>query len=160
MQTIQKLLDNKCNVEVQMIGPEDTVFDAVTRMVELRIGALLVSENNVIVGIISRLAKIWRGAAVAGIATNAAINVRWRRLTAIGIMLIGNIRFRRCRQNDVALKLRRLTQLAASRCFGLIFLRLLFLVVLFVRFGLSRLRLHLLLQSTDLAAQQLLTDAQ
>lgn len=53
MQTIQELLDNKGNVEVQMIGPDDTVFDAVTRMVELRIGALLVSENNVIVGIMS-----------------------------------------------------------------------------------------------------------
>ncbi|RKZ13255.1 hypothetical protein DRQ50_10725 [bacterium] len=53
MQTIKELLDFKGTGEVQMVGPEDTVFDAVTRMVEMNIGAVLVSENNVIVGIIS-----------------------------------------------------------------------------------------------------------
>jgi CBS domain-containing protein len=53
MQKIQELLDSKGEAEVQMVSPDDTVFDAVTRMVELRIGALLVWENNVIVGIIT-----------------------------------------------------------------------------------------------------------
>ena len=50
MQNIQELLEFKGTSEVQMVGPNDTVFDAVTRMVELNIGAVLVEENNVIEG--------------------------------------------------------------------------------------------------------------
>lgn len=53
MQTIQELLEFKGTREVQMVEPNDTVFEAVTRMVELNIGAVLVAENNVIVGIVS-----------------------------------------------------------------------------------------------------------
>ena len=53
MKIIKELLEQKGDVQVQMVSPNDTVFDAVTRMVELNIGAVLVSENNVIVGIVS-----------------------------------------------------------------------------------------------------------
>ena len=47
MKSIQELLDAKGSGEVHCIGPDDTVFDAVTRMVELRVGALLVLEIQV-----------------------------------------------------------------------------------------------------------------
>ena len=53
MKFIKELLEEKGEVEVQMVSPDDTVFQAVARMVELNIGAVLVSENNVIVGIIT-----------------------------------------------------------------------------------------------------------
>ena len=43
MKFIKELLEQKGDVQVQMVSPNDTVFEAVTRMVELNIGAVLVS---------------------------------------------------------------------------------------------------------------------
>jgi len=53
MTVIRELLDEKKNSEVFTVGPGDSVFAAVTRMVENNIGAILVIENNVIQGIMS-----------------------------------------------------------------------------------------------------------
>ena len=53
MKTIKELLEAKGSTTVQTIGPEETVFTAVTRMVEHNIGAILVIENNVIKGILT-----------------------------------------------------------------------------------------------------------
>jgi CBS domain-containing protein len=53
MKFIHELLEHKSTDQVHTVEPNDTVFDAVTRMVEMNIGAVLVCENNVIVGIIS-----------------------------------------------------------------------------------------------------------
>ncbi len=53
MRTIKDLLEAKGHGPVHTIGPNDTLFDAVTRMVDMKIGAVLVVENNVIRGIIS-----------------------------------------------------------------------------------------------------------
>ena len=53
MQTIRELLEAKGQGPIHTIGSEDTLFDAVTRMVDMNIGAVLVVDNNVIKGIIS-----------------------------------------------------------------------------------------------------------
>ncbi len=53
MTTIKELLDEKNNSDVFTIDPGKSVFDAVTRMVENNIGAILVIENNVIQGIMT-----------------------------------------------------------------------------------------------------------
>ena len=53
MKTIKELLANKDQGTVHTIGQEDTVFVAVTRMVEMNIGALLVTEGKDIKGIMT-----------------------------------------------------------------------------------------------------------
>ncbi len=53
MKTIKELLELKGQGTVHTVEPNDTVFTAVTRMVEMNIGALLVTENNGIKGIIT-----------------------------------------------------------------------------------------------------------
>jgi CBS domain-containing protein len=53
MTAIKDLLDEKNTSDVFTIGPRDSVFDAVTRMVENNIGAILVIENSVIQGIMT-----------------------------------------------------------------------------------------------------------
>ncbi len=53
MKTIKELLEYKGQETVHTIEPDDTVFVAVTRMVEMNIGALLVTEDAGIKGIIS-----------------------------------------------------------------------------------------------------------
>jgi CBS domain-containing protein len=53
MKKIQELLDAKGNGPVHHIGPDATVFDAVTRMVELKVGALLVTEGDDVKGIVT-----------------------------------------------------------------------------------------------------------
>ncbi len=53
MRTISELLESKGSNPVHTIAPNDTLFDAVTRMVDMKIGAILVVENNTIKGIIS-----------------------------------------------------------------------------------------------------------
>ncbi len=53
MRTIQELLASRENSEVHTISPNDTLFDAVTRMVDKNIGSVLVVEDNTIKGIIS-----------------------------------------------------------------------------------------------------------
>ena len=53
MRTITELLKAKGDSPVQTIAPDHTVFQAVTRMVEMRIGAVLVVEDNTIKGIIT-----------------------------------------------------------------------------------------------------------
>lgn len=50
---IKELLDAKGDRPLISIGPGDTVFDAVTRMVENNVGAILVMEEQRICGIMS-----------------------------------------------------------------------------------------------------------
>jgi len=52
MKTVQQLLDRKGR-DVVTIGPEASVFDALTLMAEKGIGALLVTESDKPVGLIS-----------------------------------------------------------------------------------------------------------
>jgi CBS domain-containing protein len=51
-ETIQQILRNKDGV-IWSIAPDDTVYDAIAEMAERRVGALLVIENQALVGIIS-----------------------------------------------------------------------------------------------------------
>ena len=53
MKTIKELLEYKGQGTVHTVEPEDTVFVAVTRMVEMNIGALLVTEGKDIKGIMT-----------------------------------------------------------------------------------------------------------
>ena len=53
MRTILELLESKGNGPVHTIAPNDTLFDAVTTMVDLKIGAVLVVEDNIIKGIVT-----------------------------------------------------------------------------------------------------------
>ena len=53
MKTIKELLDYKGQGAVHTVEPDDTVFTAVTRMVEMNIGALLVTEGEGIKGIMT-----------------------------------------------------------------------------------------------------------
>ena len=50
MKTAEEILKEK-EQELICIGPEATVFEAVSVMVENKIGAILIKENNVITGI-------------------------------------------------------------------------------------------------------------
>ena len=50
--TISEILSNKGN-SVWTISPDATVFEAILMMAEKNVGALLVTENNKLVGIIS-----------------------------------------------------------------------------------------------------------
>jgi len=53
MKTIKELLNHKGQGTVHTIEPDNTVFVAVTRMVEMNIGALLVTEGKDIKGIMT-----------------------------------------------------------------------------------------------------------
>jgi CBS domain-containing protein len=53
MHTIRTILKNKNSDEVWSVTPEDTVLEAIKRMAQLRIGALLVMEGERLVGILS-----------------------------------------------------------------------------------------------------------
>lgn len=53
MRTIKDLLDSKPHSEVFQISPDAMVFDAVTRMVEKNIGAVLVTRDDAIQGIMT-----------------------------------------------------------------------------------------------------------
>ena len=52
METVKEILNRKGSV-VWTIGPEETVFDAIRRMDEYRVGALMVVEGEKLVGIIT-----------------------------------------------------------------------------------------------------------
>jgi len=53
MKTIKELLDAKGDRPIHSVGPDDTVFVAVTKMVEMNIGAMLVMEGKKIKGIMT-----------------------------------------------------------------------------------------------------------
>ncbi len=53
MKTIKDLLDCKTPCTVHSIGPEETVFTAVARMVEMNIGAILIIKAGSIKGIMT-----------------------------------------------------------------------------------------------------------
>ncbi len=53
MRTIKEILESREQNKVHTIGPNDTLFDAVTRMVDMNIGAILVVEGDSIKGIFS-----------------------------------------------------------------------------------------------------------
>lgn len=52
MQTVKQLL-NKKGHDVESIHPDDSVFDAIQKMADKEIGALLVMDNNKPVGIVT-----------------------------------------------------------------------------------------------------------
>jgi signal-transduction protein with cAMP-binding, CBS, and nucleotidyltransferase domain len=53
MKTIKELLECKAQGIVHSIGPDETVFTAVTRMVEMNIGAILIIKAGSIKGIMT-----------------------------------------------------------------------------------------------------------
>ena len=53
MGTVAAILESKSDRSVHRIGPDDTVFDAVQRMKQHNIGALLVTEGDELVGLIT-----------------------------------------------------------------------------------------------------------
>ena len=53
MGTVAAILESKSDRLVHRIGPDDTVFDAVQRMKQHNIGALLVTEGDQLVGLIT-----------------------------------------------------------------------------------------------------------
>ncbi len=53
MKSIQELLDAKGDSPVHCVEPSASVFEAVTRMVDLRVGALIVREEGVVKGIVT-----------------------------------------------------------------------------------------------------------
>ncbi|MGB3052548.1 MAG: CBS domain-containing protein [Polyangiales bacterium] len=52
MTTVTQLLDHKGH-DIQAIAPEDTVYDAIKRMADLDIGALVVIDGEKVVGLIT-----------------------------------------------------------------------------------------------------------
>ncbi|NNE20914.1 MAG: CBS domain-containing protein, partial [Myxococcales bacterium] len=52
MTTVAQLLDHKGN-DIQAVSPDDTVYDAIKRMSDLDIGALVVIEGEKVVGLIT-----------------------------------------------------------------------------------------------------------
>ncbi len=52
MQSVKQILEGKGN-DVHSVTPNDTVLTAIKRMAELGVGALVVLENNKLVGILS-----------------------------------------------------------------------------------------------------------
>ena len=53
MKTIKELLEAKGEGPIYSVGPDDSVFDAVTAMVENRVGAMLVKDGEAIAGIVT-----------------------------------------------------------------------------------------------------------
>ena len=53
MTVVADLLKSKGDVTVHSIGPDDSVFDALERMADKGIGALLVMQGDAIVGIVT-----------------------------------------------------------------------------------------------------------
>lgn len=53
MNTVAGLLQDKGNPPVQSIGPDDMVLDAIRRMAERNIGALVVMRDDAVVGIVT-----------------------------------------------------------------------------------------------------------
>ena len=53
MQTVRELLAEKNNRSVVYVGPDDTVFEAVTRMVRANVGAILVMDGGRVRGIMT-----------------------------------------------------------------------------------------------------------
>lgn len=53
MKTVRELLQHKGKGPIHTIGPKDSVFNAVTRMVENNVGAILVTEHDKILGIMT-----------------------------------------------------------------------------------------------------------
>ena len=52
MQSVKQMLEGKGN-DVHSVKPDDTVLTAIKRMAELGVGALVVLENNKLIGILS-----------------------------------------------------------------------------------------------------------
>jgi CBS domain-containing protein len=53
MKTIKELLNDKGDRPIHSVEPDDTVFTAVSKMVEMNIGAMLVMEGSQIKGIMT-----------------------------------------------------------------------------------------------------------
>lgn len=53
MQTVRELLISKGNRPLVFVGPDDTVFEAVTRMVRANVGAILVMDDRRLRGIMT-----------------------------------------------------------------------------------------------------------
>jgi len=53
MKTVAQTLAAKAHAEIHSISPDATVFEAITRMAEKNVGALIVQELDQLVGIVS-----------------------------------------------------------------------------------------------------------
>lgn len=53
MTTVAQVIQNKLNQEIYTISPESTVLEAITLMANKGIGAVIVTENNKVIGILS-----------------------------------------------------------------------------------------------------------
>ena len=53
MHTVRELLAEKSHRALVYVGPDDTVFEAVTRMVHANVGAILVMDGNRVRGIMT-----------------------------------------------------------------------------------------------------------
>lgn len=53
MKSVAQILKSKADHAVHTIGPEASVYEAIAMMAELNIGALVVLENDAVVGIIT-----------------------------------------------------------------------------------------------------------
>ena len=85
MGTVAAILQSKSDTAVHRIGPDDTVFDAVQQMEQHNIGALLVTEGDQVVGIVTErdyarkvalLSRASKDTPVRDIMTSAVMAVR------------------------------------------------------------------------------------
>jgi CBS domain-containing protein len=85
MGTVSTILKSKPDATVHHVGPGDTVFDVVQRMAQHNIGALLVTENDKVVGIVTErdyarkvvlLSRASKDTLVRDIMTSAVIGVQ------------------------------------------------------------------------------------
>jgi CBS domain-containing protein len=85
MGTVSSILKSKPDNAVHCVGPGETVFDVVQKMAQHNIGALLVTENDQVVGIVTErdyarkvvlLSRASKSTLVRDIMTSKVIGVR------------------------------------------------------------------------------------
>jgi len=103
MQTVAKMLESKADRTVHTISPTNSVFEAVTLMAEKNIGALVVMDDEQIVGIVTERdfakkmvlkAKASRETPVRDIMTASVICVRPDQTSQDSMVLMGKNRMR------------------------------------------------------------------
>jgi CBS domain-containing protein len=103
MSSIDQILKNKPSKAVHAIGPDETVYEAVRKMAEHNIGALLVMDGDAIVGIVTErdyarkvalAGRSSKDARVADIMTTQVLCVGPRQTTQECMALMTNHRLR------------------------------------------------------------------
>ena len=103
MTAVADILKSKSDNTVHAIAPGDSVLDALQRMAEKRIGALLVMEGETIVGIVTErdyarkvalLSRSSKNTAVSEIMTTAVMYVHPKQTTAECMALMTDKRIR------------------------------------------------------------------